>query len=135
FQSAVLNSTNYYRAQYQANALTWDSKLAEYAQNYSHQCVFLHSGGPYGENLAEGFSSVATSVDAWANEENEYDYADPKFSEATGHFTQLVWKNTTTVGCGITLCTNHNENGANGLYLVCEYSPAGNVAGEFRQEV
>jgi len=43
FQSAVLNSTNFYRAQHQADALTWDSKLAEYAQNYSHQCVFLHS--------------------------------------------------------------------------------------------
>lgn len=38
------------------------------------------------------------------DEASMYDYDNPNFSEETGHFTQLVWKNTTTVGCGSRLC-------------------------------
>ena len=29
----------------------WDDKLYEYALNWSKQCTFDHSNGPYGENL------------------------------------------------------------------------------------
>lgn len=42
-QDAVLNSTNYYRAQHEANALTWDGKLASYAQDQAKKCEFMHS--------------------------------------------------------------------------------------------
>jgi len=42
-QAAVLNSTNYYRAQHQASALTWDDGLATYAQNYANECAWQHS--------------------------------------------------------------------------------------------
>jgi len=42
-QDAVLNSTNYYRAQHQANPLRWDDSLASYAQNHAQQCLFEHS--------------------------------------------------------------------------------------------
>lgn len=34
-------------------------------------------------------------------------------SSATGHFTQLVWRNTTTVGCARTEC-NGGQTGGNG---------------------
>ncbi|KAK5123968.1 hypothetical protein LTR85_002165 [Meristemomyces frigidus] len=134
-QSAALNSTNYYRAQHQAGGLTWDTTLASYAQAYAEKCLWQHSGGPYGENLAEGYDSPALGIDAWANEEKKYNYAKPKFSESTGHYTQLVWKNTTTVGCAAVQCSNDASNGANGWYLVCEYTPRGNVAGQYREEV
>lgn len=43
FQDAVLNSTNYYRAQHQASPLQWDDSLASYAQDYAKKCVFEHS--------------------------------------------------------------------------------------------
>lgn len=43
FQDAVLNSTNYYRSQHQANPLRWDDSLASYAQDYAQKCVFEHS--------------------------------------------------------------------------------------------
>jgi len=42
-QAAVLNSTNYYRAQHQAGALTWDDGLASYAQDYANKCAWQHS--------------------------------------------------------------------------------------------
>jgi len=43
FQSAVLNSTNYYRAQHQAGSLSWDDSLAQYAQDYAEKCQWKHS--------------------------------------------------------------------------------------------
>ena len=60
-----------------------------------------------------------------------YDFSstDPTgFSEATGHFTQLVWQGTQATGCGWTNC--NGKNGLDGIYLVCEYWPAGNIVGE-----
>ncbi|KAK6431696.1 hypothetical protein LTR95_012143 [Oleoguttula sp. CCFEE 5521] len=131
FQDAVLNSTNYFRAQHLANPVTWSDKLAEYAGTHAEKCVFEHSGGSSGENLAVGYNSPTISIDAWANEESSYNYQARKFSEKSGHYTQLVWKNTTAVGCGAIKCSNSASNGANGWYLVCEYDPPGNVAGQF----
>lgn len=43
FQATVLNSTNYYRAQHQASALTWDNELSVYAQDYAKKCLWQHS--------------------------------------------------------------------------------------------
>jgi uncharacterized protein YkwD len=45
FQAAVLNSTNYYRSQHQAQALSWDENLASYAQDYAEKCQWQHSVG------------------------------------------------------------------------------------------
>jgi uncharacterized protein YkwD len=43
FESAVLNSTNFWRQEYNATALAWNASLASYAQNYSAGCEFQHS--------------------------------------------------------------------------------------------
>lgn len=42
-RGAVLNGTNYYRNLHQADNLTWDSALADYAQNYAKKCIWEHS--------------------------------------------------------------------------------------------
>ncbi len=132
FTSAILNSTNFFRTENNASWIEWNSTIASFASHYlssDTDCNFAHSGGPYGENIAMGYPDAASSVDAWGNERKDYDYDDPGFSESTGHFTQLVWKNSTTVGCGRKLC------GTNGWFLVCEYWPRGNVIGQFGDEV
>jgi uncharacterized protein YkwD len=64
----------------------------------------LSQGGPTGENLAAGYANASNAVDAWADERTAYDFNNPGFSESTGHFTQVVWKATTTVGCGRVDC-------------------------------
>lgn len=74
---------------------------------------------------------MTAAVDAWGNERDDYDFSNPGFSEQAGHFTQLVWKNTSTVGCARMYCGSANM----GWYLVCEYSPRGNVIGSFDQQV
>ncbi|KAI8955660.1 CAP domain-containing protein [Xylaria longipes] len=135
FTSAILNSTNFYRGEHNASAVVWNETLESFASDYlgsdavGDDCEFAHSGGPYGENLALGYPNATASVEGWGNERGEYDYDKPGFSEETGHFTQLVWKNTTDVGCGRKLC------GEKGWYLVCEYWPRGNVIGAFKDEV
>ncbi|RMY79111.1 hypothetical protein D0863_00254 [Hortaea werneckii] len=134
-EAAVLNSTNYYRSQHQASNLTWDSALADYAQDYSKNCKWEHSGGEYGENLAQGYLNPTIAIDAWAGEEADYNYNKPKFQESTGHFTQLVWQNTTSVGCGASYCRSTGDESVSGWFLVCEYNPPGNVKGNFRQQV
>lgn len=140
FTSAILNSTNFYRSEHNATAMSWNHTLARYASSYlssmgsespdsGSECDFAHSGGPYGENLALGCNGVTGCVKLWGDEREEYDFNNPGFSEVTGHFTQLVWKDTATVGCARRLC------GTRAWYLVCEYWPRGNIIGEFAEEV
>lgn len=127
----MLVSQNGYRAEHGVGAFTWNSTLAKYASDYlkKAQCNFEHSHGPYGENLAIGYPTPQAAVDAWYNEYKDYNYAQGDFSEATGHFTQLVWKGSTQVGCAQSSC------GGRGSYVVCEYYPRGNVIGWFQQNV
>ena len=128
-QASILNSTNVYRYEHNATALTWNASLATTAKNWASNCVWKHSGGPDGENLAEGFGNATAAVDAWGDERAQYNFKKPTgFSEATGHFTQLVWKSTTSVGCAAVDCTGKND--MDGWFLVCEYWPPGNVVGE-----
>jgi uncharacterized protein YkwD len=130
----MVNEHNTKRALHKdTGSLTWSDTLATYAQNYadSYDCSgnLVHSGGPYGENLALGYGTTG-SVDAWYNEITSYDYSNPGFSESAGHFTQVVWKGTSEVGCGLKSC-----GGEWGDYIICSYKAAGNVIGEFADNV
>ena len=118
------------------NPLSWSSDLESVAQAYadSYDCsgTLTHSGKPYGENLALGYPLYdgETGVIAWYDEIKDYDFSNPGFGENTGHFTQVVWKDTTQVGCGFKQCNNEW-----GIYLVCNYLAQGNIIGEFASEV
>ena len=131
FREAILNSTNTFRYEHSAGYIYWNETLASYAQAYSERCVWQHSHGPYGENLARGYPNVTSAVDAWGNERDLYHFSSSNptgFSEATGHFTQLVWQSTQATGCGWTDC--NGKNGLDGIYVVCEYWPEGNIEGD-----
>lgn len=134
FASTILKAHNDKRALHKdTSSLTWSDELASYAQAYAdkYDCsgTLTHSGGKYGENLAAGYDA-AGSVNAWYDEIKDYDYSNPSYSSATGHFTQVVWKGSTQLGCGIKNCNN-----AWGNYVICSYSPAGNVIGKFPDNV
>lgn len=71
-------------------------------------------------------------MDDWYAEEADYDYNNPGFSMATGHFTQVVWKSSTEVGCGVA----QTQNGSfTVVYVVCQYTPPGNFTGRFPENV
>ncbi|CAI4046507.1 hypothetical protein SUVZ_11G2250 [Saccharomyces uvarum] len=134
FATSMVNEHNTKRALHKdTGSLTWSDTLATYAQNYadSYDCsgTLTHSGGAYGENLALGYGTTA-SVDAWYNEISSYDYSNPGFTEDAGHFTQVVWKGTSQVGCGLKSC-----GGQWGDYVICSYQNPGNYIGEFADNV
>lgn len=78
-----------------------------------------------------GYPTVSKAIAAWGDERKLYDFRKPTgFSEKTGHFTQMVWRDTKTVGCARIKCGA--DTSAHGWYDVCEYSPPGNVIGDDR---
>ncbi|KAG2189923.1 hypothetical protein INT46_001938 [Mucor plumbeus] len=123
----ILKAHNKLRAKHHAPALKWDDKLATYAQKWSNKCVFEHSNSPYGENLALGYPTWTSVVNGWYSEVKDYDYSKTGFSMNTGHFTQVVWKSTTKVGCGVKTCNNLGQGTK--LYT-CSYSSPGNMVGD-----
>ncbi|KAJ5670785.1 uncharacterized protein N7477_006148 [Penicillium maclennaniae] len=160
FKKTVLQVSNDYRHTHDAEPLVWNETLTEYAQKWAKACVWRHSHGPYGENLAFGYGNATAAIDAWGDEGKLYDFHKPTgFTEKTGHFTQLVWKSTAEVGCAAVNCgytydkarrdtedefqldarAEDSAPRAQGWYVVCEYTPAGNVVGEhdmyFRKNV
>jgi Cysteine-rich secretory protein family len=126
---STLNSTNHFRDQHNATSLTWNTSLADAASSWASKCQWKHSGGPTGENLALGYPDMTSAIDAWGIERDLYDFNVPTgFSKATGHFTQLVWKDTTSVGCAAVDC--NSKNSLKGYVVVCEYWPPGNMVGQ-----
>ena len=75
-----LDQHNQARAQHGANPLIWSSELAAYAEKYANACVWPHSDGPYGENLAAGTGSFTptNSVQMWMSEVGGYTPLDKK---------------------------------------------------------
>jgi len=134
-----LDAHNTARANHGAAALTWSDQLANAAQSWANACNFKHSGGslgPFGENLAAQTGSLtpAQAVQFWMDEASDYDPGNPQFS----HFTQVVWKGSTQLGCAIAACapgTIFASNFGTSYYAVCEYNPAGNVIGQFAENV
>ena len=131
FEADILNAHNEKRALHGIQSLAWNDTLAKYAADYAsstfscNNVKLVHSNGPYGENLAAGYSGGYKPVDAWYDEIKQYDFSNPGFNEATGHFTQLVWKSTSQVGCAKVTCDNSWSQ-----YTICEYSNTrGNVVG------
>ncbi len=105
----------------------WNDSLATTAQTWANGCVFAHNTerGPLGENIAAGGPSSVELFNLWAAEDVYYNYATNSCAsnKICGHYTQLVWRDTTEIGCGIATC-------GFGIYLVCNYSPPGNFAGQ-----
>ena len=110
----------------EAGALAWAEHLASMQK-------LQHSNSTYGENLAIIFGmDWRTAVDAWYNEARGYNYSKPGFGEFTGHFTQLVWYDTLSIGCGM----KSVEGPVYTLtYIVMWFFPRGNMNNEYPQNV
>jgi uncharacterized protein YkwD len=137
-----LHAHNWVRNEYKLPALEWDENLASFARKYLMEryddCQCVHSSANYGENLFWGKRLHWTPCDAvyyWYMEKNAYNFntlkcePPPKMCE---HFTQIVWRDTTHVGCALQHCKNANPAGTTGvgMLIICEYNPPGNYANE-----
>lgn len=125
FAQSMLDIHNSLRSKHSAPALQWDDTIAQYAQNYAngYDCSMnlKHSGGKYGENLAVGYKSGPDAVQAWYDEVKDYTYGSNTFD----HFTQVVWKGASKLGCAVKNC----QAQGNSYYVICNYD-TGNVVGQ-----
>ena len=137
FIGAILLQHNTYRATLQLPYLLWSDELAADARTWAAHLAAVDKGehdpsirGREGENIwwgTAGAFSYADMVAFWVAEKKDFVYGlfpnCRKGKAVVGHYTQVVWKNTTSVGCA--LATNGQLD-----YLVCRYSPAGNIIGQ-----
>ncbi|KAL5509026.1 hypothetical protein EMCRGX_G004307 [Ephydatia muelleri] len=121
--------------------MTWDSQLAAKAQDYAQKCNWGHNPdrtsplGKTGENIymtTGSPSDCSVAVTSWNNEKDYYNYDTNvcQTGKVCGHYTQLVWASSNKVGCGAFRCPKLTGSAStNALLVVCNYYPAGNMAG------
>jgi hypothetical protein len=135
----ILAVHNRYRAEVNVTPLNWSENLSAQAQKCAdyNAANFLPSGRQkhcrtpgFGQNIALATTALHLNltqmVDAWGNEKRNFlNGIYPSVSatgapDAVSHYTQMIWQNTSEVGCG-KATTNGYE------ILVCDYSPQGNI--------
>jgi len=153
FQEAALLAHNQYRCMHGVQNLVWDEKIAEQAQLLVDKGLFRHStaasrmymdeGGKKskvdqykGENLwmctkdhtfQEG---LKFAVNSWYS---EIEFTDEGLVGADGqgnegivaHYTQVVWAETTRVGCAVGKM-GRDWNRGEGTFVACQYGAGGN---------
>jgi pathogenesis-related protein 1 len=128
---------NRVRARLGIGPVRWSSQLAAYAQRWAdhlarrRKCALIHrKGGRYGENLALWGGtgalqrSAARAVSQWEGERRIWNRS-RTFTPASlraGHYTQVIWRQSTEIGCGRAACGDT-------VVVVCNYNPAGNTLG------
>ncbi|GLT52259.1 hypothetical protein SLA2020_256070 [Shorea laevis] len=122
--AAYLRIHNNYRAAVGVRPMTWDKKVAAYAQNYANQrirdCELVYSNGPYGENIARssGNLSGTEAVTMWVKSNNTC-----AAGKVCREYTQIITGRSIGLGCAKVLCNN------GGTFIVCNYDPPGNYIG------
>jgi len=134
-------------AQLCLDSLKWAKKVAEESDS-TGELTLKHSKLPdRGENIYacrgpdhwnrwmgtnSTHSRANEAVAAWYSEINNYNFSNPRYHWKSGHFTQLIWKESTSMGMAWAV-------GPHGtIAVVAQYRPFGNVVnipGEFEKNV
>ncbi len=135
---AMLDTHNHARRSLGASPLQWDPALANNAALYASE---MARSGSFQHDLQEG-ARVRQGENLWRGTRGAFSYAEMsgswieekrlfknglfpngsrtgKWSDV-GHYTQIIWLSTTRIGCAI--ASNPRDD-----FLVCRYSPAGNI--------
>jgi pathogenesis-related protein 1 len=142
-QAELVDAHNEFRRRVGTPDLTWSEALAARAVRWAvtladRGCALQISGTEgLGENLfrvtygtaaaarVRALVTPSSVVGDWASEAADYSYGDNRCAHGKdcGHYTQIIWRDTREVGCGVASCP------AGGQIWVCNYAPAGNVRG------
>lgn len=145
-RTEILSAHNKLRDKLHLPRLEWSNELADIAKDWvyalqeNYECRMVHSRMPdLGENLYWG-SSVRYPygrreiqnvrpfdvINAWAEERHYYNHNRNRcaYGKVCGHYTQLIWRDTTKVGCANIICPDKSQ------VWSCNYNPPGNYVGQ-----
>lgn len=141
YMDVALKIHNIFRKKYGIQELKLNNDLCTMAQKYAEKCANsknieffydLYNNDIIGQNISliENKSlNVAEICQKWYSEKKDYNFSSNKYIKGTGHFTQLIWKNTKEVGFG------YKEDDNGNIYFVANYYPAGNIFNQFNDNV
>lgn len=149
--AGMTGAHNTVRSELGLSKVTWSDELAEFAREWAQYLADRNGCGMrhrpkqgknallYGENLywasairlANGANKVQNIsprqvVNSWVSERRHYDHAQNRcrWGKTCGHYTQVVWKTTLRIGCGMATCSDMSQ------IWVCNYDPPGNYRGQ-----
>jgi len=141
---AALAVHNDKRSMHDAPPLDWNDDCYEQAKRQANLCAskrrtlygnFVGERYDQGQNISyasrappSSIEAVKAAVGTWYSEVDHpgYSFKNSVHVRGADHFTQLVWKSTKSVGMAVS---------DDGLYVVANYLPAGNVHNEFKSNV
>nr|XP_023653141.1 Golgi-associated plant pathogenesis-related protein 1-like [Paramormyrops kingsleyae] len=141
FQKEALEAHNARRQQHGAPPLSLDLDLCRETQKWAEHLVqqnaLQHSDTDLGENIYYKWTSDKAAVsgkdavESWYSEIKDYDFSKSGHQKKTGHFTQVVWKDSQEMGIGMA------TDGKGKVFVVAQYRPAGNItnAGYYERNV
>jgi uncharacterized protein YkwD len=119
----------------------WESESTEWSQKahganenlaaFTHGCGLSSLVPPldYTKAVCPG-DTLRTMVMSWVNEKKDfsgtYNNGGTNNGAVIGHYTQMIWKATTELGCGMASGSIQDQYGQVTDYLVCRYLPSGN---------
>ncbi|MED6198448.1 hypothetical protein PIB30_066322 [Stylosanthes scabra] len=109
--------------------LEWNGKLEGVAKRFVNQhiedCLEGQVSLKYGQNIARNPVNEISAQDAvasWVAQKQYYDYrTNSCIGGECRRYTQVVWKNSTDIGCHKVRCRN------GGTLVTCIYDPRGNI--------
>jgi len=137
-QEEMVNTHNEWRQKVGSPPLQWSDELAQIAQDWANYLatqdgnISHRPNNRYGENIfwISGKQALPSEVvNAWGSEVQYFQNGIfPNVSTTgkwydVGHYTQVIWKNTTEVGCGVARSKKIE-------IWVCNYNPPGNYQGQ-----
>ncbi|VDP98848.1 unnamed protein product [Trichobilharzia regenti] len=110
----------------------WDEELAGQAKALSKSCRSSNKSptsrkfNSVGQNIAS-CGTVESVIESWFNQHVSYDFKNNRCTRRCGQYLQMVFENTTHIGCGVTECPQKKDNGYV-LLVVCNYGPGANFS-------
>ncbi|KAJ7392468.1 hypothetical protein OS493_012134 [Desmophyllum pertusum] len=137
FKEQCLYWHNYFRTLHQVPNVTWSTTLQKQAENWVKYLAkndkFHHEGKNPGNLYMSGrpYPKEYCSDALWwfHEEEKSYNFKNPGFVKAAGHFTQVVWKGSIQIGAAWAIRKDKS------LVLSIKYSSRGNIIRYFEKNV
>jgi uncharacterized protein YkwD len=140
YASPILMQHNIHRQNHSVPELVWNTTLAGWANELAQKCNYTHSNeqgdGHYGQNIGAGWlaKDVNSMIgDAMYNDQiiwyPGYGTEPQDNGHDWGHFTQIIWKDSSSVGCATKICDHLEgvEENVPPWFTVCNYYPQGMI--------